>query len=162
VGRFDTPGTPPYPPLVTPGRALHALALLGWLLPAALAGEGPSEVRQAAQGVGQALQAKQTGALRKLLPATGKVELSLARLGPEDGAFAAPQVEALLRDFLATGSVRSFEVVRVEGECKAHGVAHARAAIIDRQGSPARVGLHLTFQLEEGRWVLRGMRETAE
>ena len=147
---------------MTPRRALHALVLLAWLAPAALAGEGPSEVRQAAERVGQALQAKQTGALRKLLPETGKIELSLARLGPEDGAFAPPQVEALFRDFLASGSVRSFEVVRVEGECKAHGVAHAQAAVVDRQGSPARVGLHLTFQLEGGRWVLRGMRETTE
>ncbi|HEX5044866.1 MAG TPA: hypothetical protein VFV75_18345 [Candidatus Polarisedimenticolaceae bacterium] len=143
-------------------RALHALVLLACLAPIARAGDGPAEVRQAAQSVGQALQAKQTGALRKLLPQKGKVELSLARLGPEDGAFAPPQVEALFRDFLASGSVRSFEVVRVEGECKVHGVAHARAALVDRQGSPARVGLHLTFQLEEGRWVLRGMRETAE
>ena len=147
---------------MTPRRVLHALALLACLVPVCVAGDGPSEVRQAAQRVGQALQAKQTAALRKLLPDTGKVELSLVRLGPEDGAFAPPQVEALFRDFLASGSVRTFEVVRVEGECKAHGVAHAQAAVVDRQGSPARVGLHLTFQMEEGRWVLRGMRETAE
>jgi len=147
---------------VTPPRVLHALALLACVVSVCLAADGPSEVRQAAQRVGQALQSKQPAALRKLLPDTGKVELSLARLGPEDGAFAPPQVEALFRDFLASGSVRSFEVVRVEGECKAHGVAHAQASVVDRQGSPARVGLHLTFQMEEGRWVLRGMRETSE
>jgi len=136
--------------------------LLVSVLPPSFAGDGPAEVRRAAESVGQALQAKQTSALRKLLPDTGKVELSLQRLGPEEGAFAPPQVEALFRDFLASGSLRSFAVVRVEGECKAHGVAHAQAAVVDRQGSPARVGLHLTFQLEGGRWVLRGMRETAE
>ena len=143
-------------------RSVLACVLLASLLPASYAGDGAAEVRRAAQMVGQSLQAKQPGSLRKLLPDTGKVELSLQRLGPEDGAFAPPQVEALFRDFLASGSVRSYEVVRVEGECKAHGVAHARASVVDRQGSPARVGLHLTFQLEEGRWVLRGMRETAE
>jgi hypothetical protein len=131
-------------------------------LSAAHAAEGAAEVRRSAEIVGEALMAKQTAPLRKLLPATGKVELSLARLGPEEGAFAPPQVEALLRDFLGTGSVRSYEIQRVEGDCKSHGVAHARATVVDRQGSPARVGLHLTFQLEGGRWVLRGMRETAE
>ena len=142
-------------------RLLLALLLLA--VPClAQAGDGAAEVRRAAEVVGQALVGKQTAALRKLLPETGKVELSLMRMGPEDGAFAPPQVEALLRDFLGIGSVRAFEIQRVEGDCKAHGVAQARAAIVDRQGSPARVGLHLTFQLEGGRWVLRGMRETAE
>jgi hypothetical protein len=147
--------------LVTRAPALLAVLLLGFL-GVSHAGEGAGEVRRAAEVVGQALMGKQAGALRKLLPETGKVELSLTRLGPEDGAFAPAQVEALLRDFLSVGSVRSFDVERVEGQCKSHGVAHARAAVVDRQGSPARVGLHLTFQLEGGRWVLRGMRETAE
>ena len=140
--------------------------VLAMLLAASLAAfgadEGKLEVRRAAEAVGQALLAKQAGGLRKVLPDTGKVELSLTRLGPEDGAFGPPQVEALFRDFLGTGSVRSFEIDHVEGACKAHGVVHARATVVDRQGSPARVGIHLAFQLEGGRWVLRGIRETAE
>jgi hypothetical protein len=141
--------------------SLPLLAVLG--APGAPhAAEGAAEVRRSAEVVGQALVNRQTASLRKVLPATGKVELSLARLGPEDGAFAPPQVEALLRDFLGTGSVRAYEIQRVEGDCRSHGVAHARATVVDRQGSPARIGLHLTFQLEGGRWVLRGMRETAE
>jgi hypothetical protein len=136
------------------------LTLLAAVAAVLAADEGKVEIRRAADTFGQALVAEQAGSLRKVLPDTGKVELSLTRFGPEEGAFAPPQVEALFREFLGTGSVRSFEVQEVKGDCRAHGVAQARVALIDRQGSPARVGLHLAFQFEGGRWVLRGIRET--
>jgi hypothetical protein len=138
-----------------------ALFVLCLTAPAPLAAEGKDDVRRAGEAFGQALLSRQAPALRKLLPEKGKVELSLARFGPEDGSFAPPQVEALFRDFLGAGSVRGFEIEHVEGDCRAHGVVRARVALVDRLGSPGRVGLHLVFQLEAGRWVLRGIRETS-
>jgi len=138
---------------------LAAVALMLLAMPAAAA--GTDDLRLAADAFGQALVSKQTGGLRKVLPGTGKVELSLDRLGPEDGAFGPSQVQALFRDFLGKGSVRSFEIHQVEGDGRVHGVVHARLALIDRDGRPAPVGLRLAFQLEDGRWVLRGIKETS-
>lgn len=141
---------------------LAAALLLGTAVAVRAEDAGKREVGRAAESFGQALVTKQTGALRKVLPDTGKVELSLVRLGPEEGSFGPTQVEALFRDFLRTGSVKSFELAAAEGDCRSHGLVRARVALVDRQGSPARVGLHLVFQLEAGRWVLRGIREAAE
>jgi hypothetical protein len=144
-----------------------ALALL--LVSAALLSQGPAcaatgeeEARKSARLFGQALTSGQASLLRSILPAGGKIHLAVSRLVPEEGYFGASQVEALLGDFLSQGSVRSFELLRLESDGKTNALAHARAVLTDRQGRPARLGIHLSFQTEEDRWVLREIKETLE
>ena len=42
------------------------------------------------------------------------------------------QVEALLRDFLREGALRSFEILRVESDPRRYALVQARARAIDR------------------------------
>jgi hypothetical protein len=99
--------------------------------------------------------------LSAVLPARGKVRLRLASFGAEDGLYSAGQVRAWLIDFLRSGRVGSFVVVRVECERGQVAMVHAKAAGTDRQGRALDVRLHLTLQPEERRWVLREVRETS-
>lgn len=124
---------------------------------------GPSDsAREAARRFGDALLKGSASALRPVLPDRGNVYLSLSRLGPEEGSFGSGQVEAVFRHFFASGSVRSFEVLRVETEGKASALVHARLAVVDREGQRAGARLHVAFEPEGERWVLREIKETAE
>jgi hypothetical protein len=136
--------------------AVFAIALLTFRVDA---GDG---ARTAAAAFGKALVTGRADALRPILPERGRVHLTLLRLGPEEGLFGAQQVEALFRDFLVRGTVSSFDVSRCEGDPRGEATAHATAAIIDREGRSGRIGLHLGFEPEGGRWVLREVKETAE
>jgi hypothetical protein len=118
--------------------------------------------RDAAATFGRALTGAKAEALRPILPERGRVHLSLVRLGPEEGLFGAHQVEALFREFFAHGAVTSFDVVRYESDAPRSALAHAAAAVTDRDGRLHHVGLHLGFEPEGGRWVLREVKETAE
>jgi len=139
------------------------LVSLACLAPvAAGAATGEEEARRAARLFGQALTSGQASVLRPILPVGGKIHLAASRLVPEEGYFGASQVEALLGDFLSQGSVRSFEVMRLESDGKTNALARARAVLTDRQGRPARLGIHLSFQTEDERWVLREIKETLE
>jgi hypothetical protein len=71
-------------------------------------------------------------------------------------------VVAVFRDFLASGRVASFDVSGVSGDERAGAQALARVAITDRDGRRATIGLRLGFQPEDGRWVLREVKETSE
>lgn len=117
--------------------------------------------RAAAVAFGEALIGADAARLKSLLPARGKVRLRLSCFGPEEGVYGPGQVEALLRDFLRNGSVQTFEVVRVEADAQRFAVVHGRAGVIDRQGRPTRLEVHLSLQPEDGRWVLREIREKA-
>lgn len=121
---------------------------------------GDEEARSAALQFGLALKQADPAALRSILPQRGKVQLRLQVLGPEEGSFSAGQVEALLQDFFSQGSARSFDLLSVEHDPRHYALARGRAVLVDRQGRPARVELHLAFQPEDGRWVLREIRET--
>ncbi len=123
---------------------------------------GEDEARRSARLFGQALTSGQASLLRPILPATGKIHLAVSRLVPEEGYFGASQVEALLADFLSQGSVRSFEVLRLESDGKTNALARGRAVLTDRQGRPVRLGIHLAFQTEDDRWVVREIKETLE
>jgi len=139
---------------------LALVACLAWA-PCARAQEpGDEEARSAALQFGLALKQGDPAALRPVRPQRGKVQLRLQVLGPEDGSFSAGQVEALLQDFFRQGSARSFDLLSVEHDAQHYALARGRAMLIDRQGRPARVELHLAFQPEDGRWVLREIRET--
>jgi hypothetical protein len=139
-----------------------ALILLSISATALLSAPGEEDARRAARAFGQALTTGKAEGLRPILAEHGRLQLSLARLGPEDGSFGAGQVEALFRDFLADGKVRSFEILRLECDGQSTALAHGRASITDRQGRNARVGIHLAFKVENDRWVLREIKETAE
>lgn len=136
--------------------------LLGLLLLSAPAIGAPNSAREAAEAFGVAVTSSDLKQLRSVLPEQGRVRLKLVHLGPEDGQFSASQVEAILKDFLANGSVDGFEIVRVEGDDRNYGMVVGRAALVDRSGRPRRVALLLSFQPEAGRWVLREIKEAEE
>lgn len=124
--------------------------------------DADDDARTAAMTFGRALVAGSAQALRPILPERGRVHLTLSRLGPEEGSFGARQVEALFRDFLAGGKVAAFDVLRCESDGRRSALAHGTAAITDRDGRSGRIGLHLGFESEGERWVLREVKETAE
>ena len=134
-------------------------SVLPWTLSAA---GGASGARQAANSFGRALTSANLEPLRSVLPAEGKVRLKLVRLGPEDGWFGPAQVEAIFRDFLAEGGVDAFEVVRVEGDDRSTSLVQGRASVTDRSGRVSRVRLHMSFESEADRWVLREIKELRE
>lgn len=142
--------------------ALSCFAALMALTAAIAAPPAGDGARDAAATFGRALTAKNAGALSPILPERGRVHVALTRMGPEDGRFSASQVVALFRDFLASGKVSSFEVARVECDGDRSALAHARAMIVDRGGRSGRVGVHLAFEREAERWVLREVKETPE
>jgi len=142
--------------------SLTVIVLLGLSLAAAATAQTPGEdaARAAVESFGRGLAGGDLSLIRPLLPQKGKVQLNLVRLGPERGSFSASQVEALLRDFLALGSVQSFESTRVEHDPNGVALASAHLELTDKEGRPASVDLHLTFQPDGPRWVLREIRET--
>jgi hypothetical protein len=95
-----------------------------------------------------------------VLPERGRLHLSLTKFGPENGHFGRKQVEALFGDFFTRGSVRSFEVLSLECEADSYAIVQARARIVGGDGRNANVVLHLAFETEDERWVLREIRET--
>jgi len=141
---------------------LSAVVLLGLFVAVAAVAQTPGKdaARAAVEEFGRGLTGGDPSLFRPLLPQKGKVQLNLVRLGPERGSFSASQVEALLRDFLAQGSVQSFETTRVEHDPNGIALASARLDVTDKEGRSATVDLHLTFQPDGQQWVLREIRET--
>jgi hypothetical protein len=132
------------------------------LLSSAPALAAPTSAGDCAEAFGVALTTGDFKQLRLVLPEQGRVRLKLAHFGPADGQYSAGQVEAILKDFLANGSVQAFEIVRIEGDDVSYGVVAGRASMIDRSGRSRRVGLLMSFQPEADRWVLREAKETGE
>jgi len=143
-------------------RLVLVLSVSAALLSAvpAQAAPGKEAAQAAAAQFGQALVAGNAAGIKSVLPSRGRVQLHLSRLGPENGHFSPSQVEALIRDFLAHGSVTTCELLRVEQDREGFALAHARAEITDQQGHVGLSDLHLKLQVEENRWVLREIRET--
>ena len=139
-------------------------------------GTGPAQVR-ALKGVSLALRGGELTLLMgpsgsgkttllsilgcMLTPTAGKVRVRLECFGPQQGSLSAGQVEALFRDFLRHGAVRSFEVARTEVSGDRYAMVRAVVGLTDRDGAERRVDLHLAFQVEDGRLALREIRETA-
>jgi hypothetical protein len=143
-------------------RLTGLLVLVMLATAAAAQGLGKDDARAAAESFGKALVSGRAAALRPLLPKRGKVYLALTRLGPEDGVFGSSQVEAVLGDFLTGGKVVSFQISRCDSDGASSALAHAHAVLTDHDGQTARVEIHLGFQPEDGRWVLREVKESAE
>lgn len=121
---------------------------------------GEEQARQAALAFGQALLRADTSLLKPILPERGRLRMRLHRLGPEEGSYSACQVEALLKEFLREGSVRSFDVLRLECDGERYALVQSRARVTDGSGVAAVIDLHLTFQPEGQRWALREVRES--
>ncbi len=134
------------------------MLLLAMPLGPVLGGNTEHEARQAALTFGSALTGADASSIRPLLPSEGKIQLTLDRLGPERGHFSPHQVEALLGDFLAQGTVRAFEILRLECEGSL-ALVHGEASLIDRRGRRARVEIHLAFRSDGESWQLREIRE---
>lgn len=121
---------------------------------------GATAARAAAERFSTAVARADVALLRELLPARGKVQLRLVSVGPEEGFFSAGQVQALFRDFMARGTLRSFEPLHVEDDPSRSAIVRGRSRVTTSDGRPAQIELRLTFQPEDGRWVLREIRET--
>lgn len=145
-------------------RLLRASILVFALVAASdpLVAADPGSPRDVAERFGMALTSSRAAALRPLLPSRGKVRLCLERLGPEEGSFAAGQVEAVFADFLAAGSVRSFALASFDSDGRTAALAVASAEVIDRDGRPVKVGLRFSLEPEGNRWIIREVRETPE
>lgn len=145
-------------------RTFAALLVLLTVLPAAAQSEaarGMEPAADAAREFGRALTFPDLSRLKPLLPRKGKVQMHLERLGPEQGSYSAGQVIALLDDFLEVGSVNNVQIAdHSDGDDRSCALVHARAEVIDREGRPAEVEFKLTFVPEDGRWILREIRET--
>ena len=126
----------------------------------ARAAPGEEAARRSAEVFVRALTTADASKLRPILPSRGKVQLQLVNLGPEKGYFSGSQVEALIREFLSQGSIRSVEPFRVEPGRRGYAVMHTRVELTNRQGRPCSAELHLALQPEGERWVLREIRET--
>ncbi len=131
-------------------------------LAAASAPDRGDGAKAAAERFGSALVSARPSALREVLPSQGKVRLSLKRLGPEEGAFAPGQVEAVFREVLAQGAIRGFSLVSVDSDGRSAALVVARAELVDLDGHGARVGFRLSLEPEGSRWILREVRETPE
>ena len=141
---------------IAAGGVLLAAALLLPTLPAAT---GEQQAKKAALAFGSSLKHSDTAALRSVLPSRGKVNLRLIVFGPEEGSYSADQVQVLFKGFLRQGEVRSFDLLHVQCSTDQFALVHARAGVTDRDGRAGEVDLHLTFQPENDRWVLREIRE---
>jgi len=142
-----------------PALLLGTVALL--ILPVSGFAESPEDpVRDAAQVFGQAMTQAKTDLLEPILPKEGKIRLHLIRMGPESGFYGPGQVRALLGDFLARGAIRSFELIRIEPDAGEYALAHGAVVMTDRHGQEQRASLHLAFQFESDRCVLREIRES--
>jgi hypothetical protein len=119
------------------------------------------DVRALADRFGAALVGSEASALRSLLPARGKVQLSLHRLGPERGHFSGNQVEAVFAAYLSEGAVDAFEVQALECDRDTSALVRTRATLRPGRGREEKVDLHLGFRPEDGAWVLREVREIA-
>jgi hypothetical protein len=129
-------------------------------IPSPLASTGEQQAKTAALEFGRALKSGDVSLMRRVLPSRGKVRLRLLRLGPEEGSYSADRVQAVFKDFLRQGAVRSFDLLRLQCASEQFALVHARTRIADRDGRPGEVDLHVTFQPEGDQWVLREIRET--
>jgi hypothetical protein len=121
---------------------------------------GQAPVRESALVFGRALDQGDPSMLRAILPQRGKIQLRLISLDPGHGFFSSGQVESLIRDLYDQGALRSFRLVHVEQDADRYALARGKSEITDRQGRTKVVELQLAFQPEDGRWVLREIRET--
>lgn len=129
-------------------------------LAVASAGAVDLDARRTAERVGGCLARGCGTGWRDLLPARGKVEISLRELGGPHGSFAPDQARAVLDDVAARGTATSFDIVRID-------VGDTAFALVRLSSSPrsgdARdaVGVHLVLQREDDRWTVREIRDSA-
>ena len=140
-----------------PASALLVIAALTSTVLSAATGE--ELARSSAQEFGRALTLSDTNQFKPLLPDRGKVRLRLFGFGPAEGSYSPDQVAALFNDFLREGKVRSFKIQRVECAGERFAFVKSTLKVANRDGHEATVELHLTFQPEGKRWVLREIRE---
>lgn len=122
---------------------------------------GEEQAKTSALRMGQALTTGDVSRLDSILPQRGKIRIRLTRFGPAAGSYSADQVAAVFRNFLREGSVRAFDLLRLECASAQFAFARVRTRITDRDGRPAETDLHLTFEPEGDHWVLREIRETS-
>lgn len=139
------------------------LAVLLGLTSPIVAQDGPSpsgDPAEAAQVFRRAMQASDASLLRPILPSRGRVQLRFESLGDERGFFSAEQVESLIRDIFESDTTIDLAIDGVETEKGDYTLVHGSLKRTDSTGRASSARIHLAFQPEDGRWVLREIRET--
>ena len=116
-----------------------------------------ADVRAAADGLMAWLAGGPASAPTRILPDRGTVQFGLRTLGSARSAVGSGQAKAVLAEL--RDSVRGYRTAIGSVDVEESSWAWVRISIEDRDGRPVTV-LLLAFHAEDGRWVLRELRET--
>ncbi len=142
---------------IIPG--LLALAISLTCLPA-LAEDGRHEAGQAAERFARTLRSGEPSALHAILPRDGKILVSMAETGSGAGYYGSSQVEALFGSYLAGHRFRECSIEHLEIQESSYARVDLTAIHDGPDNQRATVSFRLALHLEQGRWVLREIRES--
>ena len=121
---------------------------------------GEKEARGAGQLFTDVLTSGEPARLDPILPVSGKIMVSLAGENTGAGNFGVSQARALLQAWLKNGTGKDGKVLHVEVRDN----RYARVELSIRRsvhgGAEQAVRFRLGLQPENGRWVLREIRES--
>ena len=136
-----------------------ALAIGLTSLPSSAEG-GREKAGQAAERFAHALRTGELSALHAILPQNGKILVSMAEPGSGAGYYGASQVEALFGSYLAGRRFRGCRIEHLEIQESSYARADLTAVRDGPDGDRATVFFRLALHLDQGRWVLREIRES--
>ena len=140
---------------------LRILVLCLALVPLEVASDvGEKEAHSAGQLFVRVLTSGQAARLDPILPDSGKIMVSLVGNNTRTSYFGVSQAKALLQAWLENGTGKDGKVLHVEVQDN----SYARVELSIRRavsgGAVRSVRFRLGFQPENGRWVLREIRES--
>ena len=140
-----------------PGLLVFAIGLTVLPSPAATGGE---EAGQVAERFARVLNDRRPADLQEILPRSGKILISIPDAGRTAGYYGNSQVEALFTGYLAGTTFRDCRIDHIEVQDGSYARIDLTANRTGPDGEPAAVVYRLALQPEQGRWVLREIRES--
>jgi hypothetical protein len=113
---------------------------------------------EAVNAFGQALTSGKSSALKRWFPDDGKIRVRLVQFGDEQGALRSGQLLVILQAFFERGAVDRFKIETIE-EADTIAIVIAIVQLRTTHGTRESVRLHLSFQRNGDRWVVREFRE---
>jgi hypothetical protein len=142
---------------IIPGLLVFAIALTGLPLPAET---GRKEAGEVADRFAQALKAGEPEAIQTLLPRSGKILVSIPETGNGAGYFGKSQVAALFGRYLAEFNFSDCRIDHIEIQDSSYARVDLTANRTGPGDAVSAVVFRLALQPEQGRWVLREIRES--
>lgn len=121
---------------------------------------GEKEARGAGQLFADVLTTGQPARLDPILPASGKIMVSLAGRNAGTGYFGVSQAKALLQTWLENGTGKDGKILHVEVQDDSYARVELSIRRTVHGGAEQSARFRLGLQPENGRWVLREIRET--